>query len=95
MQIDIGFGDVITPGIEEYSYPNLLDFPGSKLKIYPQETLITEKIQTMVEKGESNSRIKDFYDVCKSLHIFWLIVPNGYFGFHKLSSVLNAMSTTP
>jgi hypothetical protein len=63
MQIDIGFGDVITPHVVESQYPNLLEFPGPKLKTYPQETLIAEKIFTMVEKGETNSRMKDFYDV--------------------------------
>lgn len=81
MQIDIGFGDVITPEVEESFYPNLLDFPGPKLKTYPQETLIAEKIQTMVEKGESNSRIKDFYDV-------WLLFRHNAFSHQHLKLAL-------
>ena len=63
MQIDIGFGDIITPCAIESQYPNILDFPGPRIKMYPQETLLAEKILTMIEKGDANSRIKDFYDV--------------------------------
>ncbi len=82
MQIDVGFGDVITPAIEESHYPNLLDFPGPKLKTYPQETLIAEKILTMVEKGETNSRTKDFYDV-------WLLFRNNAFSYETLKLALD------
>lgn len=81
MQIDIGFGDVITPAIQESQYPNLLDFPGPKIKTYPQETLLAEKILTMVEKGESNSRIKDFYDV-------WLLFRLNQFSHETLKLAL-------
>ena len=63
MQIDIGFGDVVTPSLHDIEYPTLLDFPAPKLKAYPPQTVIAEKIHTMVEKGGSNSRIKDYYDV--------------------------------
>ncbi len=63
MQIDIGFGDIITPAVQQARYPNILNFPAPQLNIYIPETLIAEKIVTMIEKGETNSRIKDFYDV--------------------------------
>lgn len=63
MQIDIGFGDIVTPSPDDVEYPTLLDFPAPKLKAYPPQTVIAEKIHTMVEKGDSNSRIKDYYDV--------------------------------
>ena len=63
MQIDIGFGDVVTPFPDDIEYPTLLDLPAPKLKAYPPQTVIAEKIHTMVEKGDSNSRIKDYYDV--------------------------------
>ncbi|NGX37284.1 MAG: hypothetical protein K1000chlam2_00438 [Chlamydiae bacterium] len=63
MQIDFGFGDVITPAPENIIYPGILHLPPPKLKGYPPETAIAEKLQTMFEKGEDNSRIKDFYDV--------------------------------
>lgn len=66
MQIDIGFGDVVTPGPVEMEYPVLIDIKGLEkpsLLAYSVETLIAEKFQAMVDLGEYNSRMKDFYDV--------------------------------
>ncbi len=63
MQIDIGFGDVVTPGAETITYPTLLDFPAAELSGYPRETVVAEKFQAMVYLGTANSRMKDFYDV--------------------------------
>jgi hypothetical protein len=63
LQIDIGFGDIITPEAEESGYPTLLDFPAPKLQVYPKETVIAEKLQAMVALGMANSRMKDFYDI--------------------------------
>ena len=44
MQLDIGFGDVITPEPTEIEYPTLLDFPAPILRAYPKETVVTEKV---------------------------------------------------
>jgi hypothetical protein len=63
LQIDIGFGDVITPKADEIIYPTILGFPAPKLKAYPRETVIAEKLQAMTELGMINNRIKDFYDL--------------------------------
>jgi predicted nucleotidyltransferase component of viral defense system len=63
LQIDIGFGDVITPGPDEVEYPTLLDFPPPRLQAYPRETVIAEKFQAIVNLGIANSRMKDFYDL--------------------------------
>ena len=63
LQIDIGFGDVVTPGPQERDYPTLLDLPAPRLWTYPRETLIAEKVQAMVRHGASNSRVKDLWDV--------------------------------
>ena len=63
VQIDIGFGDAITPGPERTQYPALLDFPAPSLTVYPRETVIAEKLQAMVHLGIANSRMKDFYDI--------------------------------
>lgn len=63
MQIDVGFGDVVTPGAESISYPVLLDFPAPELSGYPRETVVAEKFQAMVYLRTLNSRMKDFYDV--------------------------------
>jgi hypothetical protein len=63
MQIDIGFGDVITPDAQDITYPTLLDFPAPALSGYPRETVVAEKFQAMVYLRTLNSRMKDFYDV--------------------------------
>lgn len=43
MQIDMGFGDVVTPGPVEINYPAILDYPGPVLRAYNRETAIAEK----------------------------------------------------
>ena len=63
MQIDVGFGDVVTPGAETITYPTLLEFPAPELSGYPRETVVAEKFQAMVYLRTLNSRMKDFYDV--------------------------------
>lgn len=63
MQLDIGFGDVITPGPAEIEYPTLLNFPAPVLRAYPKETFIAEKLEALMTLGMLNSRIKDYYDL--------------------------------
>lgn len=63
IQVDIGFGDAITPKAKLISYPVLLDFPAPRIQAYNKETQIAEKLQSMVFLGMANSRMKDFYDL--------------------------------
>jgi hypothetical protein len=63
LQIDIGFGDKITPGPEQIAFPSLLGQEVARLSAYPKETVIAEKLEAMVSLGEANSRMKDFYDI--------------------------------
>ncbi len=72
LQIDVGFGDVVHPGVVEIVYPTLLDFPPPSLRSYPPETVIAEKVEAMLHLGELNSRLKDFFDVWRlsRLHSF-------------------------
>lgn len=63
MQIDVGFGDVVTPGAQDITYPALLGSPTLALSGYPRETVIAEKFHAMVYLRTLNSRMKDFYDV--------------------------------
>lgn len=63
IQVDIGFGDAVTPGVDEISYPVILDFPSPILNTYPRETVVAEKFQAMVMLGIANSRMKDFFDI--------------------------------
>ncbi|WP_295381434.1 nucleotidyl transferase AbiEii/AbiGii toxin family protein [uncultured Pseudacidovorax sp.] len=64
LQIDVGFGDAVTPGPQTVAYPALLgDFPAPTLRVYPVYTVIAEKYQAMVMLGQANSRMKDFFDL--------------------------------
>jgi len=63
IQIDVGFGDAVTPKAKIISYPVLLDFPAPRVRAYPKESQIAEKLQSMVFLGMANSRMKDFYDI--------------------------------
>lgn len=63
LQIDIGFGDAITPAPLDLKFPTLLDFPSPEVRTYPRETVVAEKFQAMVMLGMANSRMKDFYDL--------------------------------
>ncbi len=63
LQIDIGFGDVVSPEAVEIVYPTLLDFPAPRIWAYPRETVVAEKFQAIVALGIANTRMKDFYDL--------------------------------
>lgn len=63
VQIDIGFGDAITPRATTITWPSLLDLPAPTLRAYPPETVIAEKLEAAVKLGRLNSRMKDFYDL--------------------------------
>ena len=70
LQFDLGFGDAVFPDIEDVEYPSLLDLPKPKIKAYPLESLISEKVEAMVDLGIQNSRMKDFYDIYSMLKTF-------------------------
>lgn len=64
LQIDVGFGDAVTPAPQTVAYPTLLgDFQAPMLRVYPVYTVIAEKYQAMVMLGQANSRMKDFFDL--------------------------------
>ena len=63
MQIDIGFGDAVSPAAQTVEFPTVLDFPKPKLRAYPKETVVAEKFEAMVKLGLTNSRMKDFWDL--------------------------------
>jgi len=63
IQVDIGFGDAITPAAIDIDYPALLDAPAPHLRAYPVETVVAEKFEALVSRGMANSRLKDFYDL--------------------------------
>lgn len=83
LQIDIGFGDDVTPAPAETAYPTLLPMPAPVLRVYPRETVIAEKFHTMVDRGLTNSRMKDFYDI-------WFLAKNFHFDGAVLGNSIHA-----
>jgi predicted nucleotidyltransferase component of viral defense system len=83
LQIDIGFGDAVTPRTSRIRYPTLLDFPAPDLKAYPRQTVVAEKYQAMVALGIANSRMKDFYDL-------WVLARTFEFDGPTLSRAIQA-----
>ncbi len=64
IQIDFGFGDVVTPAPHEISMSTLIKgIPVPVVQVYPMVTSLAEKFDAMVSLGKRNSRMKDFYDV--------------------------------
>lgn len=64
IQIDIGYGDAVTPGPIEAHYPVLLnDLPAPKIRTYPIYTVIAEKLHAIALLGMANSRLKDYLDL--------------------------------
>ncbi len=63
LQVDVGFGDAITPAPRARDFPTLLPLPAPRLRMYPIETVVAEKFEAIVRLGRANSRMKDFRDL--------------------------------
>lgn len=64
LTFDIGFGDVIKPRPLSMEYPVIFpEMNAPQLIAYSLETVVAEKFQTMIDRGEANSRMKDYYDL--------------------------------
>ena len=63
IKIDISTGDVITPAAVEYELPLVLENRKIELWAYNVETLLAEKLETVMARAEANTRMRDFYDV--------------------------------
>ena len=83
MQIDVDFGDVITPKPLTIDYPTILSFPPPHLQGYTFESVVAEKFEAMIKLGVLNSRMKDFYDI-------WLMTRQMNFEGKKLASAIKA-----
>ena len=70
MKIDISTGDVITSRAIEYNYKLLLDDRSISLWSYNLETILAEKLQTVLARGLLNTRMRDFYDIKTLLSIY-------------------------
>ncbi|MDI6816021.1 MAG: nucleotidyl transferase AbiEii/AbiGii toxin family protein [Actinomycetota bacterium] len=83
LQLDIGFGDAVVPEIEIIEYPTMLGSPAPRLRAYPKETVVAEKLEAIVKLGMVNSRMKDFYDI-------WMMSKMFAFSGHSLQAAIKA-----
>lgn len=63
LQVDLGFGDPVTPKPLMLEVPSLLDLPAPEVLAYPPETVVAEKYEALVRLGMGTGRMKDFYDL--------------------------------
>ena len=83
-QIDIGFGDAVTPGPVQSEYPVLLeDFPAPRLRTYPVYTVISEKLHAIALLGMTNSRVKDYLDL-------WVMLDRETLNMNTLAQAISA-----
>lgn len=84
LQVDIGFGDVVTPAPEPISYPVILDdLPAPQLRAYPKYTVVAEKFEALCKLGMANSRMKDYFDL-------WVLLRAGELDPKQLRSAIEA-----
>lgn len=84
LSVDLGFGDAITPPASEVEYPTLLPvLPAPKIRVYPRETVVAEKFEALVSLDQSNTRMKDFYDL-------WMLSQNFEFDGATLLEAVKA-----
>jgi predicted nucleotidyltransferase component of viral defense system len=67
IKIDISTGDEITPSAIEFSYPMMFDDERINIWSYNLETMLAEKLETVIARSTFNTRMRDFYDI----HILW------------------------
>lgn len=84
LKIDVGYGDAVVPATIELEYPTLLGGSTPRVRAYPIETVVAEKVEAIVKLGMANSRMKDYYDL-------WLIA--GAFAFDG-SVLMRALTAT-
>lgn len=64
VQIDVGYGDAVTPAAELVQFPALLeDVAPPTLRAYPVYSVIAEKYEAIVSLGMANTRLKDYFDL--------------------------------
>lgn len=63
VKVDIGFGEATVPAPEHETVPTILDHPAPRLRAYKRETVIAEKFHAIVDLGERNNRLKDYFDL--------------------------------
>lgn len=84
LQVDIGFGDAVTPAPELVDYPVLLaGLPAPQLRAYPKYTVVAEKLHAVCLLGMANTRMKDYFDL-------WVLLTEGGLDAAELQRAVDA-----
>ncbi len=87
LQVDIGFGDAVTPAPELVEYPVLLaGLPAPQLRAYPKYTVVAEKFHAVCLLGMANTRMKDYFDL-------WVLLTDGGLDAAELRRAVDATFT--
>lgn len=64
VQVDVGYGDAVTPAPESALYPVIFaEMPVPILRVYPRYTVVAEKLEAIISLGMANTRMKDYFDL--------------------------------
>jgi len=64
VQVDVGYGDAVTPAPDSAIYPVMFDeMPAPLLRVYPRYTVVAEKLEAIISLGMANTRMKDYFDL--------------------------------
>lgn len=84
LQVDIGFGDAVSPAPVWIDYPVLLaDLPAPRLRAYPKAVVVAEKLHAICLLGMANTRMKDYFDL-------WVLLTEGALASETLRGALHA-----
>ena len=84
--VDISTGDLMTPRAIEYNYKTILEDENISLYTYNYETIIAEKLETILKRNTANSRMKDYYDLYYFVTYKWNDI--------EISTLKTAIDTT-
>ena len=79
MKIDITTGDEITPAAIEYSFHTMFDEKDIEVYAYTLETILAEKYETIIRRGITTTRARDFYDLYVLFHLYRDVINPAYF----------------
>ena len=110
LKLDITTGDKITPKAVEYKYPMMFNDGTLEIFAYNLETILAEKLETVISRGDQNTRPRDFYDIfilskLKGDQINWTILrqavsetaqkPNSGMLMPQYQSILEQIVSSP
>ena len=84
LEIDISTGDKVTPRELKFKYPLLFENRSILINSYNIETILAEKLETVLRRGKYNSRMKDYYDI-----YFFLTKLRNAFDINILKDAIN------